>query len=98
MPKLNLDELSKNQKEVFEIRLGGKEYRLPLAKDLTFKQYESLAEAQEKADVKSMISFLSQFMGKEVAENLPLDFIKAIFEGWGRASNGETGDLSSGES
>lgn len=97
MPKLNLDELLE-QKEVFEVRLGGKDYHLPLANNINFRQYEALVKAQEEMDIKSMIDFLAQFMGKEIAETLPFETVKFIFDKWGEASNGKTGDLSSGES
>lgn len=97
MPKLNFDELQ-TQKEVFEVRLNGKDYHLPLASDINYRQYEALVKAQESMDIKSMIDFLAQFMGKEIAETLPFDTIKFIFDKWGEASNGKTGDLSSGES
>ena len=97
MPKLNLNEYS-NKKETLEVRLGDKTYNIPLAGDMSVKDFKELRKALKTEDEGVMIDFLSRYMGKDVVDSLPMSALTAIFKAWGEASNGAEGDLTTGES
>lgn len=97
MPTLNLDDYFKSKKESFEVRMGDKTYALPLGEDLSIEDYSLLSEVQKTNDPKLMFKFLENYMG-DVVRTLPIGAVKTIIQGWVSASNGATGDLTSGES
>ena len=97
MPKLNLNEYS-NKKETLEVRLGDKTYNIPLAGDMSVRDFKELRKALKTEDEGVMIDFLSRYMGKDVVDSLPMSALTAIFKAWGEASNGAEGDLTTGES
>lgn len=97
MPKLNLNNYT-DKKETLEVRLNDKNYQIPLAGNMSVKDFKELRKALKEEDEGIMIDFLSRYMGKEVVENLPMSALTAVFKAWGDASNGAEGDLTTGES
>ena len=97
MPKLNLNNLT-DKKETLEVRLGDKTYNIPLAGNMSVKDFKELSKALKTEDEEMMVDFLSRYMGKEVVDSLPLSALAAVFKAWGEASNGAEGDLTTGES
>lgn len=97
MAILDLNKLNQ-KKEVFEVRFGKKTFKIPLAQDISVKQYTALTEAKASGDFEKIKLFLSQYIENETLEEMPLSSIGIIFDGWARASNGEKGDLTPGES
>lgn len=98
MPKLNLDSYTKEKKETLEVRLGDKTYNIPLAGNMSVKDFKELRKAMKTEDEEMMVDFLSRYMGREVVDSLPLSALTAVFKAWGEASNGAEGDLTTGES
>lgn len=98
MPELNLNSYTKPKKEGLEINLNDKKYYIPLAADMSVKDFKGLRKALKNEDEEEMINFLGDYMGRDVVESLPMSALTAIFKAWGEASNGATGDLTTGES
>lgn len=98
MPKLNLNDFTNEKKETLEVRLGEKTYNIPLAGNMSVKDFKDLRKAMKTEDEGVMIDFLSRYMGKEVVDSLPMSALTAVFKAWGEASNGAEGDLTTGES
>ena len=98
MPKLNLDNFTNEKREMLEVRLGDKTYKIPLAGNMSVKDFKELRKAMKTEDEGMIIDFLSRYMGKDVVDSLPMSALTAIFKAWGEASNGAEGDLTTGES
>ena len=98
MPKLNLDNYTKEKKETLEVRLNDKTYQIPLAGNMSVKDFKELRKALKTEDEGMMIDFLARYMGSEVVESLPMSALTAVIKAWGEASNGAEGDLTTGES
>lgn len=82
--------------EKFEVEINGKVYSIPNGKNLKRKDLAFLNKI-EGGDTEALYDFLGQFIGQDVADDLDLGELEAIYTAWSKSVQ-EANGVSLGES
>lgn len=72
---------------------NGKKYSLPLAGTMKIKDLRKLVHIDELPEVQQFdfqVEFLAKYLGEAVVDDMTQDEVKAIYQYWVKASNGDT--------
>lgn len=93
MPK-NIN-LNHNNKEVIVVTIGEKEYKVPLATSLPYKDIKALVKLAKKEDtfeqLDAFIEFFKRYIPSDVIEGLPVSALNQLASAWSGASEKESG-------
>ena len=95
-----MPELVKPERGYLNIPICGKEYKIPLAKNIKVKQIKKMSAAAKAGEFEMldfMIDFFSQYVPESVIDELEQDELIQLFNLW-KAANEEGERISTGES
>lgn len=90
MPQVNLNNKKYDTKAVLKVKIGEKEYSLPLARYLPYK---SLRKIKDGTDIDGVLELFSSYIPTEVLDELTVEDIKVIMEAWANASKEDGAEL-----
>lgn len=91
--ELNLN----NQKiDVLVVKIEDKEYKIPLATSLPYKEVKTLIGLQKNNDsaeaIDIFINFFKKYIDEDVIENLPMSALNELARAWSGANGEDLGE------
>lgn len=87
-------ELTKKAKQFLTLEIDGKDYNIPLMTCLKLKEVKKLIKvltAPEVEQVEGIATFLSQYMGEEIVDEMTIEDMQEVFTIWKDANGIEDG-------
>lgn len=73
--------------EVIKVEINGKVYKLPLVQYLPYKSIKKLTQLQDNKDIDLIIEVMSQFIPRDILEELSIVEISQIMNAWNDVNN-----------
>ncbi len=87
----NTLKLERNKREVLEVEIEGKIYKIPLGTELKRKELAGMKKEE------NVMKFFEKYLGKELMDDLTVGELKQIINAWSEATQKASG-VSLGES